>query len=139
MSEDLELKKIRLKRMHSLVQAKNTPAGMKIPNGIIHINDANFEQVTQKSSIPVFVDYWADWCGPCHRVAPILESLEKRYRGKMLFTKLNVDENPITSKKRFQIQSIPTFHIWKEGKIVDQFMGALSAPQFEARVKHALK
>ncbi|MHA2365001.1 MAG: thioredoxin [Candidatus Hodarchaeales archaeon] len=140
MSEDLELEKIRLKRMQAILKNKEPIPAIKVPNGVIHINDQNFQKIIQEYStkIPVFVDYWAEWCQPCKYVSPIIEALEKRYRGKILFTKLNVDENRLTST-RFRISSIPTFHIFKNGKIFDQFMGALPAQQFEAKIKKALK
>lgn len=88
------------------------------------ITDANFESEVLKSDKPVLVDFWAEWCGPCRMIAPIVEELAGEYEGKAKITKVDVDSNPQTSMK-FGIRSIPTLLIFKDGQIVDQIVGAV--------------
>ena len=90
----------------------------------IEITDTNFNEVVLKSEKPVLVDFWAEWCGPCQTVGPIVEELSKEYEGKALIGKLNVDHNPDISKQ-FGIRSIPTLLIFKNGKVVDKQVGAV--------------
>ena len=90
----------------------------------IHVTDAAFEKTVLQSSIPVIVDFWAPWCGPCKMVAPILDKLAKDYEGKILIAKINTDENPEWMMK-YGIQGIPTMLFVAEGKIVNRQVGAL--------------
>ncbi|WP_159522551.1 thioredoxin [Sunxiuqinia indica] len=87
------------------------------------VNDANFEEVVLKSDKPVLVDFWAEWCGPCRMVAPVVEELSQDYEGKLLVTKVDVDSNPETATK-FGIRNIPTILFFKDGEIVDKHVGA---------------
>ena len=89
------------------------------------ISDAEFEQEVLKSGLPVLVDFWAPWCGPCKAMTPIMEELEKEYDGKVRLVKMNVDENPEVPGK-FSVMSIPTFIVFKDGKVATQFVGARS-------------
>jgi thioredoxin 1 len=89
------------------------------------VTDADFDAQVIKSSLPVLVDFWAPWCGPCKAMTPILEELEKEYEGKVRIVKVNVDENT-DAPGRYDVMSIPTFLLFKEGKIVSQFVGARS-------------
>ena len=89
----------------------------------IEITDANFEEVIA-SDKPVLVDFWAEWCGPCKMIGPVVEELAGEYEGKAVIGKVNVDENPNTSAK-FGIRSIPTLLIIKNGEIVDKQVGAV--------------
>ncbi|PIR97227.1 MAG: thioredoxin [Candidatus Doudnabacteria bacterium CG10_big_fil_rev_8_21_14_0_10_41_10] len=95
-----------------------------------NISDAEFDQEVIKSNIPVFVDFWAEWCGPCKIVAPVLDELAKEYDGKIKFIKVNVDENPQNAGK-FGVQSIPNMKIFKGGSIVDEIIGAAPKEQFK--------
>jgi len=89
------------------------------------VTDANFDSEVVKSTIPVLVDFWAVWCGPCRMQEPIIEELAKELEGKAKITKLNVDENP-TVPQNFGIMSIPTLLVFKGGQVVKQFIGVQS-------------
>lgn len=90
-----------------------------------HITDANFDETVLKSDIPVLLDFWAPWCGPCRAVGPIVDELATEYEGKLLVAKMNVDENPATPTK-FGIRAIPTLIIFKGGEAVEQITGAVT-------------
>ncbi len=92
------------------------------------VSDASFESEVLKSSGPVLVDYWAEWCGPCKMVAPILDEVSKDYAGKLTIAKLNVDENQSVPAK-YGIRGIPTLMLFKDGAIVGTKVGALSKSQ----------
>jgi thioredoxin 1 len=98
------------------------------------INDDNFEQEILKESLPVLVDFWAPWCGPCLRLAPVIEHIGKEYKGKLKVCKLNVDEAP-QAASRYEIRGIPTLAIFKNGKVVDKIVGALPRAELEAAIK----
>ncbi len=87
------------------------------------VTDADFENVVINSSLPVLVDFWAPWCGPCRGIAPIVEELEEEFAGKLSVCKVNIDENPVLPN-RFGIRAIPTLFVFKNGEIVDQITGA---------------
>ncbi len=95
---------------------------------IKHINDASFDLDVLKSEAPVLVDYWAEWCGPCKMIAPILEEVSRDYGEKLLVTKLNVDENQAVAAK-YGIRGIPTLMLFKNGVPVATKVGALSKSQ----------
>jgi thioredoxin 1 len=90
----------------------------------IEITDANFEQEVLKSDVPVLLDFWAVWCGPCKMIAPFVQEIANEYEGKVKVGKVDVDNNPQTSMT-YGIRSIPTLLIFKNGKIADQIIGAV--------------
>ena len=100
-------------------------------SNIIHLSDDTFQKEVIESSIPVLVDYWAEWCGPCKMIAPILDDLVFEYDGKLKIAKLNIDENPQTPTK-FGIRGIPTLMIFKDGNPEATKVGALSKSQLTA-------
>ena len=104
----------------------------------ININDNNFKQEVLDESLPVLVDFWAAWCGPCFRLAPIIEQIAKEYKGRLKVCKLNVDEAPKTASD-YEIMSIPTLAIFKNGKIVDKVVGALPKAELESTIKPHIK
>ena len=98
---------------------------------IVHTTDADFEQDVLKSETPVLVDYWAEWCGPCKMIAPILDELAGNYTDKLKIVKLNIDENPQTPPK-YGIRGIPTLMLFKNGNVEAQKVGAMSKSQLTA-------
>ena len=102
------------------------------PN-IVHLTDDNFEEEVLKSDVPVLVDYWAEWCGPCRMIAPILDDIAEEYKSKLKVAKLNIDENPMTPPK-YNIRGIPTLMLFKEGNVEATKVGALSKSQLSAFV-----
>ena len=105
--------------------------------GIVVLNDDNFDAEVGQSEIPVLVDFWAPWCSPCLVVAPVIEKLAEEYKGRCKFGKLNVDENPVTAG-RFGIRSIPTLILFKDGQVVDKVVGAVPKENIEDLIKKAL-
>ena len=100
------------------------------------IMDNMFKTEVSESNIPVMVDFWAPWCGPCKMVAPVMEELSTQYSGKVKFVKVNVDENPIVSNQ-YAISSIPTVMLFKEGKVLETIVGFRPKSDFENTIsKH---
>jgi thioredoxin 1 len=104
----------------------------------IEFTDANFNEKVLQSDKPVLVDFWAEWCGPCRMVGPIVEELAKEYDGKAVIGKLNVDENPQVSSQ-YGIRSIPTLLVFKGGQLVDKQIGAVPKSALVAKLDSQLK
>ncbi len=103
----------------------------------IHVTDAEFQATVLDSKLPVFVDFWAEWCGPCHMIAPVVEELAEEYDGKFSFTKVDVDANPNTAMQ-FGIRSIPTMLLFKDGKVADQVIGAVPKAMLKSKIDKVL-
>ncbi|MFT7229163.1 MAG: thioredoxin 1 [Methylophilaceae bacterium] len=98
---------------------------------IIHLSDTSFEEQVLQSQLPVLVDYWAEWCGPCKMIAPILEDISAEYADRLAIAKLNIDDNPQTPPK-YGIRGIPTLMLFKNGNVEATKVGALSKSQLMA-------
>ena len=98
---------------------------------IVHITDDNFESEVLQSSEPVLVDYWAEWCGPCKMIAPVLDEIAGDYKGRVKVAKLNIDDNPNTPP-RYGIRGIPTLMLFKDGEVEATKVGAVSKSQLTA-------
>lgn len=106
-------------------------------NGIQQLKQEDFERQVLKSEIPTVVDFYADWCGPCRAVSPIIESLSTEYAGRVTFAKVNTDDNQGLAA-RYGILSIPTVMIFKQGNVVDQIVGAAPVQAYRQRIEAAL-
>jgi thioredoxin 1 len=106
-------------------------------NEVMHVTQSNFEGEVLKSTDPVLVDFWAEWCGPCRIIAPLVEELAKEYQGRLKVCKLNVDEERDIALK-YSIRSIPTLILFKEGKPVEQIIGALPKAALKTKIEGVL-
>ncbi|OQY53109.1 MAG: thioredoxin [Desulfobacteraceae bacterium 4572_89] len=104
---------------------------------IIEIDDDSFEKKVLQSDKPVVVDFWAPWCGPCKAITPTMEALGETYGDQMVFTKVNVDENPLTPSK-YGIQAIPTLIFFKNGEVAEQITGMVAKEKLEETIKGIL-
>ena len=129
--EEIKKKKIeQLKKQYMFGGAKMNE---NMPDTPIKVTDADFDEIIKKYDT-VVVDCWAPWCGPCLMVAPAVEELAKEMQGKIVFGKLNVDENQMTSMK-YQIMSIPTLLIFKNGNLVDRIIGAMPKQMLKPKIE----
>ena len=117
------MERIKMKKMQELIKKFSGGEGVKWPNKPVKVTDSTLDEVVGKYPI-VVVDCWAPWCGPCRFIAPVVEQLAKEMQGKVVFTKLNTDENRRTASK-YGIMSIPTLLLFRNGKLADRSIGAL--------------
>ena len=111
---------------------------MGLSNGkVVQVNEENFDSEVLRSTVPVLVDFYADWCGPCKIIAPTMEALSMEYAGKVKFVKLNVDNSQEVSSK-YDIMSIPTAMLFEKGEVKDSLIGAYPATAYRQRLDRAL-
>jgi len=110
---------------------------MVAESDIQQVTDKSFTAEVLSANVPVLVDFWATWCGPCRSISPIVEELAKEFSGRIKVTKLNVDENPATPSQ-YGVRGIPTLILFKEGKIFEQIVGAVPKNRLVAMVEKAL-
>jgi thioredoxin len=104
---------------------------------VMHLNDGEFDTEVLKSNVPVLVDFYADWCGPCHAIDPTIEALSNEFEGKIKFVKVDVDANQEVAS-RYEIMSIPTIMLFENGKVEDSIVGAYPASVYKQHIERAL-
>lgn len=106
-------------------------------DAVLTLTDANFDRDVLQSDVPVLVDFWATWCAPCKAIMPLIDAVATEYAGKVKVGKVNVDDNPATPGK-YGVRGIPTLILFKDGKVVDQLVGAVPRSQLDALIAKAL-
>jgi thioredoxin len=132
---DEELERIKVKKLRELMSKKFQPDEKE--GFTVKVEDSTFDRIVAQNKL-VVIDFWAAWCGPCRMLAPVVDELAKSYAGKILFGKLNVDENPATTE-RFNVEGIPTLIFLKDGEEVDRIVGVLPKEHIEAKLKKYLE
>lgn len=130
MDKDKELEDIKKQKVKEIMTKKE---GEDFPNEPVKLNDANFQDKLNEYPL-VLVDFWAEWCGPCKMVEPIIEELADDLQGKAVFGKLNVDNNKQKASE-YQVSSIPTMIVFKDGEVVDRMIGALPKEQIKQKLE----
>ncbi len=139
MVEDEELERIRRRKLEEMLEQgalHGTDQVRQAINKPVKVTDSTLKEIVQKHLL-VVVDCWAPWCAPCHMIAPVIEELAKDYAGRILFGKLNVDENRRMTE-RYQIMGIPALLVFKKGELVDRIVGALPRKLLEPRITRHL-
>ena len=106
-------------------------------SGLLEVSDATFEKEVLQSTVPVLIDFWATWCGPCRAIAPVVEELSKTYDGRLKVVKMNVDDNPETPS-RYGVRGIPNLILFKNGQVADQIIGAVAKAQLVKAIDRVL-
>lgn len=132
-SKDEELERLKQKKMKEMMEKRRGP---DFPDSPISLTDGNFHETIQKYPV-VVVDLWAGWCAPCRAMEPVIEELAEKYSGKIVFGKLNVDQNPKIPRK-FQVSGIPTLLVFKDGELVDRIVGMVTQPKLKLRLEKHL-
>ena len=133
-----ELEEIKRKKMQQMKKEMNAPAKpiLELPDKPVVVTDTTIDAAANQ--YPIFIlDCWAEWCGPCRTIGPIIEQLAKEMKGKVVFGKLNVDENMQTANK-YRISAIPTLMVFKDGKLIDKLVGAYPKPALAAKIQKFL-
>ena len=133
-----EIEEIKRKKMEKMMNDINKPSSpsIELPNKPVLVTDATIDSMA--SQYPLFIlDCWAEWCGPCRAIGPIIEQLAAELKGKAVFGKLNVDENMQTANK-YRISAIPTLMVFKDGKLIDKLVGAYPKPALAAKLQRYL-
>jgi thioredoxin 1 len=134
---DEELKRIKRARLQEMMRRRNSRKQEKsLSNKPMQVTDVTFKEMIRNHPL-VVVDCWAPWCAPCHMVAPVVEEMARDYAGRILFGKLNVDENHEVAT-RYQIMGIPTLLVFKNGKLVDRIVGAMPRQMLEPKITRHL-
>jgi thioredoxin 1 len=135
--EEDELQKIRLEKTKALLGKSNRPKTESYPSMPVKVSDGDFNKFIHQYPV-VVVDFWADWCGPCHMLAPTINELAKYYSGKIAFGKLNIDENQDTALN-FMVMGVPTLLILKNGEEVDRIVGVAPRNYIESKLTGCLR
>ncbi len=136
-SFDDELERIKARKLSEIMAKKYAGGEKKMSHGYVELSDQTFDSFVSNADKLVVVDFWASWCGPCMIMAPIFEQLARKYEGKVLMAKMNVDEN-LEVPQRLGIYGIPTFVFFKNGKEIGRLVGAVGASGLEAEIKKYL-
>jgi thioredoxin 1 len=117
--------------LSAVAHIPTNPGFLQDMSNIVHVSDDSFETEVLRSDTPVLIDYWAEWCGPCKMIAPVLEEISEQYTGRLKVVKLNIDDNPETPP-RYGIRGIPTLMLFKDGNVEATKVGAVSKSQLTA-------
>lgn len=131
--KDEEIERLKRKKMKEIMEREKGP---EFPDSPLTLTDSNFQDVINKYPL-VVADFWAEWCAPCKAMKPILEELAEKYSGKIVFGKLNIDQNPRTPR-RFQVSGIPTLIVLENGEPVDRIVGIAPKQRLERRLREQL-